>query len=122
MVNRIRIAAAIVALGLFVPGALGAEQGWFGMGVKVDGDGFFLNPTVKSATIQKVIPASPAAQQNLAVGDQIIEIDGHVVAGKKAKELEPLMEKAVGETLRLRVKRPDGKLFSAVLIAARAPK
>ena len=120
--NRIRIAASILVLGLFVPGASGAEHGWFGMAVKVDGDGFFLNPTVKSATIQKVVPDSPAAQQHLAAGDQISEIEGRTVAGKKAKELEPLMEKAVGETLRLRIKRPDGKFFSAALIATRVPK
>ena len=69
------------------------------MVVNVDGSGFFLNPTIKSATIQKVVPASPAAQRNLAVGDEIIAIEDRVVAGKKAKELEPLMQKAVGEAL-----------------------
>ena len=121
-VNRVRIAASVLAIGLLVPGALGAEHGWFGMVVNVDGSGFFLNPTIKSATIQKVVPASPAAQQNLAAGDEIIAIEDRVVAGKKAKELEPLMQKEVGEALHLRIKRPDGKLFPAVLIAAREPK
>jgi C-terminal processing protease CtpA/Prc len=116
-VNRIGIAAPILALGLLVSGVNGAEHGWFGMRVKVDGTGFFLNPT-----IQEVVPDSPAAQEYLAAGDQIIEIEGRVVAGKKAKELEPLMEKAVGEALHLRIKRADGKLFSAVLIAAPQPK
>lgn len=119
---RVGIAISALALGLLISDAVGAKHVWFGMVVKVDGDGFFLNPTVKSATIQKVVPDSPVAQQSLVAGDQIIEVEGHPVVGTKAKELEPFMRKAIGEPLHLRLKHESGQLCSATLIAAREPK
>ncbi len=91
------------------------------MSVKVDGAGFFLNPTVKSATIAKVVAGSPAAGKGVAVGDQIMEVEGRTVAGRKAKELEPFLQKAVGETLHLRLQRKDGTLYGADLVAAAPP-
>ena len=92
------------------------------MTVNVDGSGFFLNPTVKSAAITKVVANSPAAEQKLAIGDEIVEVEGRTVAGSKAKELKPLMQKSVGETLHLRLKRKSGQLYSAALVAAPRPK
>ena len=62
------------------------------------------------------------SQSHAEVGDQIVEIEGHPVAGQKGKELEPLLEKAVGETLPLRLKRLKGQVYAAELIAAPEPK
>jgi C-terminal processing protease CtpA/Prc len=115
--------AFFVSLSLAIASTvLGSERGWFGMSVKAEGAGFFLNPTLTTATIEKVEPGSPAARQALAVGDQIVEVEGHAVAGSKAKELEPLMQKAVGETLHLRLRRQNGQVYPAALIAVPKPR
>jgi C-terminal processing protease CtpA/Prc len=91
------------------------------MAVRVDVDGF-LNPTLKAVTISKVEPHSPAARGMLAVDDQIVEVEGHGVAGSRAKEIEPLMRKAVDAPLHLRLKRANGQFYDVVLVAAAQPK
>ena len=100
----------------------GTDKGWFGLVVNVDGSGFSFNPVLRSVTISKVIAGSPAATQGLASGDQVTEVEGLVVAGRRAKEVELVMQKSVGETLHLRLKRPNGEVYSAVLVAAAKPK
>lgn len=117
-----KVATLVSVVLAFASVALGSERGWFGMTAGVDGSGFFLNPTVKSATITKVVANSPAAEQKLAVGDEIVEVEGRAVAGSKAKEIQPLMQKSVGGTLHLRLKRKSGQLYSAALVAAPQPK
>ena len=100
--------------------AMAAEKGWFGFGVKVAGEGFF-NPTVKFITVDSIAPHSPASEQHLAVGDQIIQVENTEVPGHKASELKPLMQKQVGETIHLRLKRPAGETYSVTLLAAKRP-
>jgi C-terminal processing protease CtpA/Prc len=102
--------------------AAAGEKGWFGFGVKVAGEGFFLNPTVRSITIESIAPNSPAAGQHIGVGDEIIQVENTEVPGRKASELKPLMQKQVGETVRLRLKRPTGETYSVTLTAAKAPR
>lgn len=121
-------ASPLGKLGLFallaffaVCSAQAGAGGWFGTGVKVDGSGFFLNSTLKPATITKVAAGSPAAKAKLEFGDSIVEVEGRRVAGCKAKELEPLMEKAVGESLHIRLKKKSGELSSVTLVAAPPP-
>jgi C-terminal processing protease CtpA/Prc len=97
------------------------DKGFFGLAVSVDGEGFFLNPTLHTITIQKVVPKSPAANAGIAPGDQIIEAEGRVIAGTKARELEPIMSKKVGQALHLLMKRPKGELYKATLIAIAKP-
>ncbi len=115
-------AAGIVAAGFVQASQAAEEKGFFGLAVNVDGEGFFLDPTLRSVTISKVTPASPAALNGLAAGDQIVELEGLLIAGRKGRELEPLMKKAVGESLRLRLKRPNGDLYNATLVAVRRPE
>jgi len=100
--------------------ATAAEKGWFGFGLKVAGEGFF-NPTVKSITVDSIAPRSPASEQHMAVGDEIIQIEGTAVPGRKASELKPLMQKQVGETIHLRLKRPAGEFYSVTLMAVKKP-
>jgi C-terminal processing protease CtpA/Prc len=100
----------------------GPDKGWFGFSVTVDGDGFFLNPVLRSVTITSVTPGSPAAARGLTAGDQVAEVEGVVVVGSKADDVQPLMQKAVGQPLHLRLRRPTGELYSATLIAAEKPK
>ena len=97
------------------------KPGGFGIAIDVDGEGFFLNPTLKTVTVKSVAPGRPAAEAGIKPGDQIIEVEGKLVAGTKARELEPLMKKNVGEKLTLRVKRATGEVFTVTLVAAAKP-
>jgi C-terminal processing protease CtpA/Prc len=118
-------AVAVIVLALlvlsFAPARGEDAKGFFGLAVAIDGEGFFLNPTLRSVTVQKVEPKSPAAGAGIAPGDQIVEVEGRTVAGTKAKELQPLMQKKVGQALHLVLKRPNGGTFKATLIAIAKP-
>jgi C-terminal processing protease CtpA/Prc len=96
------------------------EKGWFGFGLKVAADGFF-NPTVKSITVESIAPNSPASKQPIAVGDEIIQVENTPVPGHKASELKPLMQKQVGEIIRLRLKHAAGEIYSVTLTAVKNP-
>jgi len=97
--------------------ALAATPGVFGMSLNVKAGGWFLNPTIETLTIDAVTPDSPAALAHLAAGDEVIELDGHAVAGAKANDLKPLLRKTVGERLSLRLKRKSGEVYSVILVA-----
>ena len=121
---RRRWIGVVLALGLASMAGVAAgdePRGVLGISIEVDGEGFFLNPTLKTVTIVAVTPASPAASAGIAVKDQILEADGHRVAGAKGRDLEPLLKKAVGQSLRLVLKRPNGEEYAAVLVAAARP-
>lgn len=119
------ILVAILTTRLLLPVAAmadgAAKPGSFGFAIEVDGDGFFLNPTLKTVTIKSVAPGRPAANAGIEPGDQIVEVEGRQVAGVKARELEPLMKKNVGETLTLRLRKPSGELYSVAMVAAARP-
>jgi C-terminal processing protease CtpA/Prc len=95
-----------------------ADPGSFGIGVSVDGEGFFLNPTLKSVKIEKVVPNSPAAKAGIKPGDLVLEIEGHPVAGTKADVLKPYLQREVGQSTRLLVKKTNGETVALVLVAA----
>lgn len=94
-----------------------SRPGGFGFAINVDGEGFFLNPTLKTITIISVAPGRPAAEAGIKPGDQIVAVEGKQVLGAKARDLEPLMKKNVGETLALRLRKTSGELYSASLVA-----
>ena len=106
---------------VFAVSLTAAEKGWFGFGVAVAGSGYF-NPTVKSITIESVVPNSPASEQRMAVGDQVIQVESTEVPGRKASELKALMQKKPGENVHLRLKRPTGEIYSVTLIAVKQPR
>jgi C-terminal processing protease CtpA/Prc len=97
------------------------ERGFFGFQVNVETDGPALSPVLRSITIQKIFAGSPAAKNGIAISDQIVEIDGVAVAGRKAGELEPVMRKTVGQALRVKLKRKNGELYSTELVAIPRP-
>ena len=74
-----------------------------------------LNPTLKSASVSKVMPNSPAEVAGLVTGDQIVEIEGRSVAGAKAKDFKPFLSKNIGETVNLKVKRSSGEVISIAI-------
>jgi C-terminal processing protease CtpA/Prc len=118
---RSRLISLAAAALLFSPLALhAAEKGWFGFVLAIDADGI-LNPKLRSIKIEKVFSASPAAKAGLAPGDMIVEIEGIVVEGAKADTLKAAIQKSVGETLRLKIKRGANAAQDVSLIAAPKP-
>ena len=103
---------------IFTASLMAAEKGWFGFGLKVAGSGF-LSLTVHSVTVESIAPHSPASEQSIAVGDEIIQVEEITVPGRRAWELKPLIQKQVGETVHLRLKRPGGQIYSVTLIAVK---
>jgi C-terminal processing protease CtpA/Prc len=98
-----------------------AEKGWFGLGVAIKGEGFFLNPILRSMIVDTVVARSPAAEKGIAIGDEVIRLENTDVAGRRALELRPLMQRAVGESLHLKLKHPNGETYSVTLVAAKQP-
>ncbi|MBA3961888.1 MAG: PDZ domain-containing protein [Chthoniobacterales bacterium] len=75
-----------------------------------------------SIKVEKVWPASPAAAANLVAGDVVVEIQGLKVDGAKADDLKKVMNKGVGDILRLKVKHDGKELRDGTLKAARKPE
>lgn len=113
------IAAATMSL-LTLPAAA-AEKGWFGFSVNVDADSMSPNPTLRTATVESVVPGSPAAKAGLVSGDQVLEVQGVPVAGAKADVFRAAMQKAVGESVRIKIKRGDAAAREVSLVAAHQP-
>ena len=120
--RRCRTTSVLTAIALLVLSATvgAAEKGWFGLAISVDADGAF-NPTLRSITIVKVFPSSPAALAGLAPGDAVLEIQGIVVAGTKADVLKSAMQRSVGETLRMKIQRGGAEMREVSMVAVRKP-
>jgi C-terminal processing protease CtpA/Prc len=120
--KRRRAVSLLAAVSLWLGSASvsAAEKGWFGFGFSADVDGVF-NPTLRSITIAKVFPSSPAAQAGLAPGDVVLEVEGIVVAGAKPDVLQAALQKSIGETLRLRVKHGAAGIQEVAMVAVKKP-
>jgi C-terminal processing protease CtpA/Prc len=90
-----------------------APSGQFGLVLNVQIDS--VTGAVERAMIMEVLPDSPASEQRLTAGDQVIEIDGQAVAGSTLAALQSLIDKARHRALRFRLRRPNGDLYSAAL-------
>ncbi|MDQ6655517.1 MAG: PDZ domain-containing protein [Verrucomicrobiota bacterium] len=104
-----------------IPSATAAEKAWYGFHIRVETAGFVLNPIVRSVKIDKVASNSPASAQSIRVGDAIVEADGAAVPGARALQLWPILSKQPGDTLRLRLQRPDGETYAAVVTGISKP-
>ena len=102
-----RIAVAFMLLLVFVHPSHAAEPK-LGFAVRMEGEGFFLNPLVKKLFVEEVIKGSLAEAAGMRAGDQILQLEGQNVAGRRAWELQPFMKLNPGETRRLRLKHTDG--------------
>lgn len=91
-------------------------KGTFGFVATVDTDGLF-NPTLKSVLIQSVQRDLPAALAGITAGDSVVEVDSVPVAGSKAAEMAARMKKRPGESVALRLARPDGRTYAVTLVA-----
>jgi C-terminal processing protease CtpA/Prc len=111
-----RMIAALLLLGAPLAWVVAAEKGFFGLSLEVALDGA-VYPTLREVKVVKVLTASPAANAGLQRGDLIVEVEGHPVAGAKASELQALIQREVGQPLRLRVQRGNMEPFTVTLIA-----
>jgi C-terminal processing protease CtpA/Prc len=75
---------------------------------QVEGEGFFLNPIVTKVLVTEVTKGSLAEAAGMRVGDQIIQVEGQTIAGKRALALQPFMKLSPGETRTMRLKHADG--------------
>ena len=120
--HRFGHALALLLLGLVLSGgAMAGERGYFGFAPEVSAGGFFLNPTVKRIAIHSVAPESPAARGGIHAGDEVVDVEGVAVVGSKALKLRSLAEREVGQTLHLRLRRPDGAVYAVALVAVKRP-
>ena len=101
--------------------ATAAEKAWYGFHIKPETAGFPLNPVVRSVVIDKIKRGSPADDQDMRVGDEIIEAEGKIVPGARALPLMSILNKKPGELLRLRLKRPDGEIYAVTIRGIKKP-
>jgi C-terminal processing protease CtpA/Prc len=98
---------AMVFLLVLAPVASGAEQR-LGFVTQVEGEGFFLNPIVTKILVTEVTKGSLAEAAGIKVGDQIVQVEGQNVIGKRATELRPFLKFNPGETRKFRLRHADG--------------
>ena len=113
-----RFSVALFALLLSLTSAVWAgDRGYFGFGFKIDGEGVFWNPTLRSATIEKVAPNSPAALAGVQAGDEVVEVAGKAVAGAKGKDMQGHIEKDIGESVKMKLKHANGEIVEITMVA-----
>ena len=105
------VAAAVIA----VSQASNAAGTNVGIAIAVEGDGFFLNSVVSRIRVTEVAKSSLAEAAGIVAGDEITQIEGQAVAGRRARDLQSFMKFNPGETRRLRVRRVSGEEFDATL-------
>jgi len=97
--------------------AMAGEKGYLGISLSVDGDGFFLNPTLKTVKIDKVIANGPAAKAGIEAGDLLLEVEGKKVVGSKSRDMLPYMNREVGQTVHLAVQKSSGEVRQFEVVA-----
>ena len=105
--NVARIAVAFILLLVFASLSHAADQK-LGFSIRLEGEGLFLNPVVRKLFVEDVTKGSLAEAAGVKAGDEIIKIEGQVVAGKRALALQGFMKLNPGETRTLRLKHADG--------------
>jgi len=119
--RSLALATAVLATAFALPCAMASGEGWFGLELAVEADGFWRNPTVRTVKVTGVVPGSPAAKAGIVAGDAILQIQGTVVAGAESAVLRVAMRKNIGQTLRLQVKHGLQEPDEVKMVAARTP-
>ena len=114
-----RLFAAVFALLLSLTSAASwaGERGYFGFSPELDMEGAFWNPTLRAVKIAKVTPKTPAEAAGMQQGDLVLEVAGKLVAGAKGKEIQSLIEKDIGESVRMKLKHPNGEVVEITMVA-----
>ena len=90
-----------------------AAEPKLGFAVRLEGEGFFLNPVVTRLLVTEVTKGSLAEAAGIKAGDEILRVEGQSVTGRRARELQPLMKLNPGERRTLRLKHTDGTELDA---------
>jgi C-terminal processing protease CtpA/Prc len=114
--NRIRYFLLALLIS-FSCNAMAGEKGYLGASFSVDGEGFFLNPTLKTVKIEKVVPNSPAAKAGIEPGDLLLEVGGKKIAGAKANDLRQFMELESGQTVHLSIQKSSREVKQLAVVA-----
>ncbi len=111
--------AAVFAVLLSLTSSVWAgERGYFGFSHEIDGEGAFWNPTLRAVKIARVSPKSPAEAAGIQPGDSVLEVAGKPVAGAKGKDILALIEKDIGESVRMKLKHANGEVVEITMVAA----
>ena len=116
---RLMMVLAVPGLWMMPETVLAEEEGWFGLDVRVEGEGRFWNPVVSAIIVNSIDKGSPAENAGIAVGDRIIAVDGVKVAGKRMRSLVPHFEKGVGESLALELVGDNQQPHRVTLVGGR---
>lgn len=108
-----RPALAAATLACALPALAASPK--IGIAVLVEGDGFFLNPVITKVRMANVEKGSIAEAAGIVAGDEIEQIEGRSIGGKRASELRPYMTLNPGETRTLRLRHANGEPFDARL-------
>ena len=111
------VAIGLLLLAGFASGAFAGERGFVGLSLAVELEVSTANPTLREVKVVKVLTASPAAEAGIQRGDLIVEVEGHPIAGASALELQAMMQRDVGQPLRLSIQRGKAAPFPVTLIA-----
>lgn len=86
--RRFLLAAIVTLLAIGpVSDCIGGEsKGWIGITLAVDADSVF-NLTLNSVLVTDVVPRSPASEASSLKGDMVETVDGIVVRGAAADEM-----------------------------------
>ncbi|WP_158628823.1 PDZ domain-containing protein [Dyella choica] len=93
------------------------QPGQFGIGFKVETEGFMLNPKLKSVVVSDLQPGLPADKAGIKVGDEVVEADGKTIAGASAFGMRSTMHKDAGQALTLKLKHPTGDSYTITMVA-----
>lgn len=115
------VACALTVAALLASAPCAAEPGFLGIGISIDGEGFVANRVVKAVRVERVVPYSPAARAGIRIDDEIVEVDGQTIRGKRVSELRPMLDRQEGHVLRLVVKRTGGQLVNVQAVLASRP-
>jgi C-terminal processing protease CtpA/Prc len=116
--NMNRAQSFVLALLLSVAcNAIAGEKGYLGVSFSVDGEGFFLNPTLTTVKIEKVVPNSPAAKAGIEPGDLLLEVGGKKIAGAKANDLRQFMDLEAGQTVHLAIQKSSREVKQLAVVA-----
>ena len=77
--------------------------------------GFFLSPTLEKVTVLKVTPGAPEQPCLLMANDELLQINGQVIPGRKAKEVMGYWKALPKSTARIFKVRRAGSVISVVI-------
>ncbi len=113
--NRTVLAACLL---LAAPLVSADDNGWYGLSIAT-GISLFMN--IDSATVNGVRKDTPAAQAGIVVGDVVTDIEGCAIPGCGAFKAKHLLEKPVGQSIRMKLKHADGTEYAVELVAVLKP-